>query len=182
MITGGVFERFPKLEFVLTEAGCAWVPQLLDNLDGMMAMLRTGATGEMRFEGEIVPPGTATEYFQRNCHIGMSQPQPADIRAALGPVGIGNVMWGSDYPHDEGTQPFTREHLRQVMGHLEPEQIQQIVGGNAAELYGFDLEALRPAAEQYGPTVAEIATPLTELPEGANEALLRSAKALAKAR
>jgi hypothetical protein len=44
------------------------------------------------------------------------------------------------------------------------------------------MEALRPAAEQYGPTVAEIATPLTELPEGANEALLRSAKALAKAR
>ena len=27
MITGGVFERFPKLEFVLTEAGCAWVPR-----------------------------------------------------------------------------------------------------------------------------------------------------------
>ena len=60
----------------------------------------------------------------------MSQPRPADIRAALGPVGIDRVMWGSDYPHEEGTQPFTREHLRQVMGHLEPEQIQQIVGGN----------------------------------------------------
>ena len=23
-------------------------------------------------------------------------------------------MWGSDYPHDEGTYPYTREHLRQV--------------------------------------------------------------------
>ena len=34
----------------------------------------------------------------------------------------------------------------------------------------------------FGPTVAEIATPLEELPEGANEALLRSARALAKAR
>jgi hypothetical protein len=68
------------------------------------------------------------------------------------------------------------------MGHLEPEQIQQIVGGNTAELYGFDMEALRPDADKYGPTVAEIATPLTELPDGANEALLRSAKALAKAR
>ncbi len=68
------------------------------------------------------------------------------------------------------------------MGHLEPEQIQQIVGTNTAELYGFDLEALRPAAEKYGPTVAEIAEPLTDLPEGANEALLRSAGDLAKAR
>jgi len=112
----------------------------------------------------------------------MSQPRPADIRAALGRVGIDRVMWGSDYPHVEGTMPFTREHLRQVLGHLPPEQIQQIVGGNTAELYGFDMEALRPAAEQYGPTVAEIAEPLEQLPANPNEALLRSAKELARAR
>jgi hypothetical protein len=97
-------------------------------------------------------------------------------------VGIDRVMWGSDYPHEEGTLPFTREHLRQVLGHLEPEQIQQIVGGNTAELYGFDMDALRPAAEKYGPTVAEIAEPLVQLPEGANEALLRSAKELTRTR
>jgi hypothetical protein len=145
-------------------------------------MLRTGATGEMRFEGETVPPKDASEYFARNCHIGMSQPRPADIRAALGPVGVDRVMWGSDYPHEEGTLPFTREHLRQVLGHLEPEQIQQIVGGNTAELYGFDLDALRPAAQLHGPTVAEVAQPLEQLPDGANEALLRSAKELARAR
>ena len=182
MILGGVFERFPKLKFVLTEAGCAWVPSVLENLDGLMAMLRTGGTGEMRFDGELVPAKCATEYFQQNCYVGMSQPRPADIRAALGPVGIDKVLWGSDYPHEEGTQPFTREHLRQVMGHLEPEQIQQILAANTAKLYSFDLEALRPAAEKYGPTVAEIAEPLHELPEGANQALLRSAGDLAKAR
>ena len=33
--------------------------------------------------------------------------------------------------------------------------------------------ALAPLAEQYGPTVAEIAQPLDELPSDANEALLR---------
>jgi predicted TIM-barrel fold metal-dependent hydrolase len=182
MMVGGVFERFPNLTFVLTEAGCAWVPSLLEQLDAMMGMLRKGATGEMRFQGETVPPRGATEYFQQSCYIGMSQPRPADIRAALGRVGIDRVMWGSDYPHEEGTQPFTREHLRQVMSHLEPAQIQQIVGGNVAEVYGFDLEALRPAAERYGPTVAEIAEPLVELPEHPNEALRRSAKELARAR
>ena len=119
----------------------------------------------MRFEGETVPPRSATEYFQQNCYIGMSQPRPADMAAAIGPVGIDHVMWGNDYPHEEGTYPFTREHLRQVDGNLEPEQIQQFVAGNAAKVYGFDLDALRPAADRFGPTVAEIAEPLVELPE-----------------
>jgi predicted TIM-barrel fold metal-dependent hydrolase len=182
MILGGVFERFPRLTFVLTEAGCSWVPGLLQNLDGMMAEMRRGATGEMRFEGEMLPPRPATEYFKQNCFIGVSQPRPSDIAAALGPVGLDRVMWGSDYPHDEGTHPFTREHLRQVMGQLEPAQIQQFLAGNAAKVYGFDLEALRPAADRFGPTVAELAEPLEQLPEGANEALRRSARELAKAR
>jgi predicted TIM-barrel fold metal-dependent hydrolase len=179
MIVGGVFERFPNLTFVLTEAGCSWIPGVLAHLDGTMAMLRTGKTGEMRFEGETVPPKSATEYFARNCYVGVSQPGPADIAAALGPVGLDRVMWGSDYPHEEGTHPFTREHLRQVAGHLEPEQLQQFLAGNAAKVYGFDLDALRPAADVYGPTVAEIAEPLLELPERPNEALRRSARQLA---
>jgi predicted TIM-barrel fold metal-dependent hydrolase len=178
MILGGVFERHPDLKFVLTEAGCAWIPEMLKHLDGLMANIRGNAVGEMRFDGELVPPRSATEYFHQSCYVGVSQPTPADIKAALGPVGIDRVMWGSDYPHEEGTGPFTKEHLRQVMGQLPPEQIQQILAENAAKLYNFDLEALRPAADQFGPTVAEVAQPLTKLPEGANQALLRSAQQL----
>jgi predicted TIM-barrel fold metal-dependent hydrolase len=182
MILGGVFERFPNLKFVLTEAGCAWIPDMLAHLDNLMQSIRGNNVGEMRFDGELVPPRDATDYFHQNSYVGTSQPTPADIRAAVGgPVGIDRVMWGSDYPHEEGTYPFTREHLRQVMGHLEPAQVQQILAGNAAEIYGFDLEALRPAADKFGPTVAEIAQPLTQLPENPNQALLPSAKQLAQA-
>jgi predicted TIM-barrel fold metal-dependent hydrolase len=181
MILGGVFERFPKLKFVLTESGCAWIPGMLDQLDNLMESIRGNNVGEMRFDGELVPPRNATEYFKQSCYVGMSQPTPADIKAALGPVGIDRVMWGSDYPHEEGTGPFTSEHLRQVMGHLQPEQIQQILAGNAAKLYNFDLSKLQPLADQYGPTVSEVAQPLTALPEGANQALQRSAKQLALA-
>jgi hypothetical protein len=35
-----------------------------------------------------------------------------------------------------------------------------MVGANAAELYGFDLDALAPVAARVGPAIAEVATPL----------------------
>ncbi len=180
LILGGVFERFPRLKFTLTEAGCSWIPAALDQLDVLMESIRSNKAGEMRIPGEIVPERTATEYFQQSCYVGVSQPTPADVDAAV-ILGLNHVMWGSDYPHDEGTFPYTHEHLRQVMGHLRPEQIQQFLAGTAAEVFGFDLAALQPAADLFGPTVAEVAEPLTELPENPNQALEKAARQLAKA-
>ncbi|HLT70193.1 MAG TPA: amidohydrolase family protein, partial [Acidimicrobiales bacterium] len=81
----------------------------------------------------------------------------------------------SDYPHDEGTYPYTREALRQVFSDWPEEDLRKILGENAAELYDFDLDALAPRAAQLGPRVSEVATPLTELPPEPNEALLRNA-------
>lgn len=182
MILGGVFERFPNLKFTITEAGCAWIPEFLTGLDNLMAGIRSNKVGEMRIGGELVPPRSATEYFQQNVHVGISQPRPLDIAAGLGDqVGIDRIMWGSDYPHDEGTFPYTTESFRQVFSGLDPVQVQQILAGNAAKLYGFDLEALRPLADQFGPTVGEVRQPLTELPADANQALVNSAKQLAAA-
>ena len=82
-------------------------------------------------------------------------------------------MWGSDYPHDEGTGPFTTEHMRQVFHDVDPTELKRILGENAAKLYDFDLDALAPLADQVGPTVGEIAQPLRELPENPNSALLK---------
>jgi predicted TIM-barrel fold metal-dependent hydrolase len=171
---GGVFERFPRMKFAMTEMGCAWVPAVLEQLDKIMSNMRGNKVGEMRFEGETVPPRSATEYFHQNCWIGASQPTPADIKAALGVVGIERFMWGSDYPHEEGTHPYTRETLRQTMSQLDQKTVQRLLAGTAAELYGFDLDKLRPLADKVGPKVSEIAQPLTDLPAEPNQALMRS--------
>ena len=56
MILGGVFERNPELQFVLTEAGCAWIPPFLKQMDDLMAGIRSNKVGEMRIDGELVPP------------------------------------------------------------------------------------------------------------------------------
>ena len=174
MVLSGVFERFPRLRFVMTEGGCAWVPSLLDRLDKVLARIRdTGSTGEIRYGQEHVLPRSATEYFDQNVWLGVSFPKPDDA-AVRHRIGVHKFMWGSDYPHDEGTYPYTREHLRAVFHDTGPDELRRLLAGNAAELYGFDLDALAPYAAQWGPTVAEIATPLDELPAEPNEALLGS--------
>jgi predicted TIM-barrel fold metal-dependent hydrolase len=171
LVLSGVFERHPDLRMAITEAGAAWLPPLLKRLDSTLAKIRdTGATGEIRYGADHVLPRSATEYVQQNVWVGISQPGPADL-AARHVLGEGHVMWGSDYPHDEGTHPFSTEGLRALMSDLDPAEIHALVAGNAAALYDFDLDALAPLAAEFGPTVEELAQPLDGLPPDANDAL-----------
>jgi predicted TIM-barrel fold metal-dependent hydrolase len=177
LMLSGVFERFPRLRFVMTEQGCSWLPGMLQQLDMILENVRENqAVGELRFKPEHILPKSATEYVEQNVWFGISFPQRADIDVARsGIVSLDKFMWGSDYPHDEGTYPYTREALRQVFSDWPEEDLRKILGENAAELYDFDLDALAPLAAQLGPRVSEVATPLTELPPEPNEALLRNA-------
>jgi predicted TIM-barrel fold metal-dependent hydrolase len=173
LLFGGVFERFPDLKFVMTETGCSWMVSTLDRYDRVLAQIReTGRIGELAYRKEDALPLSATEYFRRNCYIGVSFPSQEDADS-IKTLGLDRIMWGSDYPHSEGTTPFTREHLRQRFWDWDPADLRRILSENAAAVYGFDLDSLEPLAAQVGPTVAELAQPLTELPADANEALLR---------
>jgi predicted TIM-barrel fold metal-dependent hydrolase len=165
LVLSGVFERFPRLRFVMTEAGCAWVPPMLDGLDRILGSIRdSGATGEIRYSDDQVVKRSAAEYFHQNVWMGVSNPGPADV-AARDEIGVGRFMWGSDYPHDEGSHPYTREHLRARFSDVDPSEVRMMLSENAAALYDFDLEALAPLAAEIGPTVGEIATPIDEVPE-----------------
>jgi predicted TIM-barrel fold metal-dependent hydrolase len=173
LLMAGVFERHPNLTFVMTEMGAYWLPPLLRRLDLSIARIRdTGATGELRYGEESILPKVASEYFQSNCYVAVSSPKAPDVEAML-EIGLDRFMWGSDYPHDEGTHPFTREHLRQLFADWPEHDMRRFLAGNAADVYHFDLDALAPLAEQWGPTVDEIGKPLVDLPYDANEALVR---------
>jgi hypothetical protein len=95
-------------------------------------------------------------------------------------VGVEKIMWGSDFPHKEGCWPYSHEHLRLAFAAVDPDEVQAMVGGNAARVYGFDLDALAPVAARVGPSVDGVAQPLGigEIPD---EALRCPAFALAAA-
>ncbi len=162
LMFSGVFERHPKLQYVLTEVGTSWVRDVLAKLDGFYDRMKyNDQCSEYIFGGPTVAKMSLrpSEYFERQVHLGASF-LPAGDCALRHEVGIDHIMWGSDYPHVEGSYPYTREHLRLTFDGVDADEIQQIVGLNAARVYGFDLEKLAPIAAAVGPTKAEIAEPL----------------------
>ncbi len=162
LLMSGVFEKFPKLKYVLTESGCAWAPDLLKQMDRIHMGFKHGAIGEMNYEGmEWVLKEPPSEYAKRNIWYGASFPSHADL-GGIDVIGEDKVMWGNDYPHYEGTFPYNLESLRLTFAHIEDGLRRKLLGENAAHVYQFDLEALAPRAREFGPTPEQIETPLPQ--------------------
>jgi predicted TIM-barrel fold metal-dependent hydrolase len=163
LILSGVFERFPRLRFVLTESGCAWAPGLLRRMDGVHMGMKMGMMGEVDYSGSKALAEPPSFYAKQNCWYGASFPHPKDV-AGGEVVGIDRILWGNDYPHYEGCYPHSRENMRLAFSDLDPAQVRMMLGENAAALYGFDLHALAPIADRLDITPELVATPLEEIP------------------
>lgn len=153
LLWSGVFERFPRLKFVVTECGAFWAADLLWSSDIVYdrehaaKKLGRGLTAHLSMR--------PSEYFDRNCWIGASNTRRREL-ARRYEIGVGNMMWGNDFPHPEGTWPHTREWLASQFNDIPVEETAQILGLNAAQCYGFDVDALRPLADRIGPTPADL--------------------------
>ncbi len=176
LLMSGVFERFSSLKYILTESGCSWVAPMLAQLDGIHLGIEFGAIGEMHYKGEWVLKELPSVYAQRNCWYGASFPSKAELDG-IDKIGVEKVLWGNDYPHYEGTFPYNLESLRLTFNDISEKNRRLLLGENAAELYNFDLEKLRPLAHQYGPTPSQVDQPLArdEIPADATGVIFRNA-------
>lgn len=146
LVWAGVFERHPQLKFVMTEQGADWVPGVLAQLDGMY-----GNPKMPHFrEGLSLKP---SEYWERQCYVGGAMASTDALRYAIGPE---KIMWGSDYPHLEGTWPHTQERLRQTFGGVPEPEVRMMIGQTAAKVYNFDVARLQPVVERIGVTLKDM--------------------------
>jgi predicted TIM-barrel fold metal-dependent hydrolase len=154
LILGGVFERHPALKYVIAENGAWWVPDILSRMDSKWeGDHATRKFGPAAFRsGLTMKPG---EYFARNCWMAASVMGPAEIERRH-QIGVRNLMWGSDYPHPEGTWPNTRRWLAERFRDVPVAETRSILGLTAAEVYHFDLAALAPHVDRAGPAVSDI--------------------------
>ena len=171
LIWGGVLERFPELKVVFTESGSDWIKPTLDGLDGLYNMTRAGSSTATRWGDSAVGrlSLSPSEYFARNVSVGVSFMPRCSVGARYA-LGVDRLMWGTDYPHDEGTTPFTLQALQSTFCDVPVDECRQMLGGNAARVYGFDVEALTPVAERVGPRLADVHTPLEAVPAGTTSA------------
>src|SRR3954470_15013764 len=168
LIFGGAFERHPGLKLVLTEQSSGWVPAMLKSLDHTFEQYLDPKMQESFFGGPAAKKMSLkpSEYWQRQCYVGASFFRPVES-ALRHEIGVDKIMWGSDYPHVEGTYPYTTEALRLAFAGVEEPEVRAMLAGNAAGLYDFDLEQLAPIAAVVGPEVAAVSVPLDHVPADA---------------
>jgi predicted TIM-barrel fold metal-dependent hydrolase len=184
LIFAGVFERHPGLKLVITETPGNWFPSTAAELDAVWAFYDTKRDEPLNRALLEQVPRRPSEYMAENVYYGASFASPHEVGQAVAHGLDSQLLWGSDYPHLEGTFVYpegrampsvTRLSLRHTFCDVPPAETLRMVGQNAIDVYGLDGNALRTIAEEISaPTVEELATPIDEVPEGASVTAFRS--------
>jgi predicted TIM-barrel fold metal-dependent hydrolase len=130
MVAGGALDRHPNLKVLISEGGATWVPFLADRL-----------TEGYRQHAIAVRPKlnrSPKEILYSQVYASFQHDETAV--AAMMHMGYDKVMWGSDYPHMEGTYGHTQETLHGLFDNVPAEVRHRITIGAFQELFpGIDL-------------------------------------------
>jgi predicted TIM-barrel fold metal-dependent hydrolase len=132
MCASGVFERFPKLRVATIEADAGWVPWVMQKMD----------EGYLKHHFWVRPRLKAlpSEYYRTNCYASFGE-DPVAIELVEKHGLQDNFMWANDYPHHEGTWPYSAEAIERSLGSVSETTRAKLLGWNAAKVFRFDVPA-----------------------------------------
>jgi hypothetical protein len=81
-------------------------------------------------------PEPPSHYVARQLHATF-QDDPVALHNLVF-TGAGPVLWGNDYPHEEGTYPHSQQIVNRLAAELDPLDARRIFRENAIELFHFD--------------------------------------------
>ena len=152
LMFGLVFEHHPTLRLIMTEQPGEW-PRY--EINYLQSVYESGTQRETRSLIDRSP----VEIFHTNIFVGASFMSHREARMFL-ELGIEDrVMWGSDYPHIEGSWPLSLTSLQMAFEGLDPTTVGRYLSINAAKAYGFRLDELQDVANRIGPTLRQVLTP-----------------------
>ena len=132
VLFSGTLHRFPDLRLLYAEAQIGWIPYVLERADDVWSTHR-GWSNSQRDCPE--PP---SRYYERGNVVSCFFKDPVGV-SLLDRIGLGNVVFETDYPHSDSTWPDSRRAAAEQFGHLDPVAIGKIARQNAIELLGLSL-------------------------------------------
>jgi predicted TIM-barrel fold metal-dependent hydrolase len=132
MICSGVLERFPRLKIVSAENGIDWFPPFLARLD------RSVKAGTRSLEVETWTTKLSlkpSEYFRRQVFVGfIDEPEAVPMRHE---IGVGNLMWASDYPHFASTWPKSQDFVAKATAGVDAAEKRKLVRDNSLAVFNI---------------------------------------------
>ena len=137
-IMNGLPERFPKLKVMWIESGLAWIPFIMQRLDSEYMMRTSEAPLLKRKPSEYIKEMYFSSQPIELQHMDLVESTFKAINAET------QLLYASDWPHWDFDTPSTIYDLP----FLNEKQKRNILGGNAARLFGLkDPYAAKAAAE-----------------------------------
>ena len=139
IVGAGVLAKHPELQIVCVESNAGWLAPLMEAMDyGWLAMSGAERTDEVEALGHFLwpYPMRPSEYVRRQVKVTF-QDEPAPLKF-LDVTGIEPLLWGSDYPHPEGTWPRSLQCTTKLFASVTEAARRAILGENLAALYGID--------------------------------------------
>ncbi|WP_436777402.1 amidohydrolase family protein [Yinghuangia sp. YIM S09857] len=126
-LLSGVLHRFPGVKLLYAEAQIGWLPYLLERVDDVWDTHRGWSNSQSAC------PELPSTYYHRQVHSCFFKDR-AGVEM-LHRIGVDNVMFETDYPHQDGTWPHSVKAAEEQFGHLDDESIRKIARGNAIKLF-----------------------------------------------
>jgi predicted TIM-barrel fold metal-dependent hydrolase len=138
MLVHGVFEKFPTLKMVCIEAGVAWLPWLISNLDANYPLLRRESPNLRRKPSEYL-----ADHIRLTTQPLETSPDPQQLICLLETVaGIEDMLcFSTDYPH------WDSDTLRYIAKRLPDAWHDKVFHGNAHAAYRWP-ERVAPVHEE----------------------------------
>jgi predicted TIM-barrel fold metal-dependent hydrolase len=125
MVASGALDRHPDLKILISEGGATWVPFIADRIE----------EGYRQHAMAVRPKLSRSprEIIYSQVYASFQHDQSAVAAATY--MGYRNVMWGSDYPHMEGTYGHTQETLHGLFDGVDPAIRERVTVGAFSELF-----------------------------------------------
>jgi predicted TIM-barrel fold metal-dependent hydrolase len=124
--------RYPEVRVAFSESQIGWMPFVMERLDNLWSKGRSGADINPLI---TEPPSSYVAGRIFGCFF-----EDDFGLASRDVIGIDQITFESDYPHQDSLWPHTLAYAEKAMAELTAEEIYKVVRGNAINLFQLPAE------------------------------------------